>query len=159
MADLVRWEPGRELTTLRQALDRLFEESFVRPGQLGGWVGGPAEMLPLDLYETEDQVVVKAAIPGVKPEDLDLTVTGDLLTIRGEFKAEKREEQANYLRQERRFGSFARQVTLPTGVNADQTQASFENGVLTLEMPKVESARVKSIKVTPKPLPQQEQER
>jgi HSP20 family protein len=159
MADLVRWEPGREVTSLRQAIDRLFEESFIRPGMLGGWAGGPADMLPLDVYETADRVVVKAAVPGVKPEEVEVTITGDLLTIRGEFKTEERDEKTSYWRQERRYGSFVRQIGLPVGVNADQAQATFENGVLTLELPKVENAKAKTIKVTPSQLSSQEQER
>ena len=79
-----------------------------------------------------------------------MTLTGDLLTIKGEFKAEQREEKRNYLRQERRYGSFSRQLTLPVGVDAENCKASFENGLLTLELPKVEQARAKSIKVVAK---------
>jgi HSP20 family protein len=146
MADLVRWEPARELLSLREAMDRLFEESFLRPG----WFGlreGLTGMPPVDVYETEDQLVVKATVPGVKPEDIDVTITGDLLTIKGEFKAEEKTEKRNYLRQERRYGSFCRQVGLPAGVNTDKARATFEHGVLTLEMPKTEAAKTKSVKV------------
>jgi HSP20 family protein len=90
------------------------------------------------------------AVPGVKPEDIEVTLTGDLLTIKGEFKSEMREEKANYLRQERRMGRFSRQIGLPAGIDADKVEASFGNGVLTLEMPKQESAKVKTVKVTTK---------
>ena len=148
MADIVRWEPMRELTSLRTAMDRLFEDSFIRPD---AWrTGLPAEMLPVDVIESDDQVVVRATVPGVKPEDIEVTLTGDLLTIKGEFKTENREERANYVRQERRSGSFCRQISLPAGVNADNVEATFENGVLTLEMPKLEDIGVKTIKVTAK---------
>ena len=109
-------------------------------------------MLPMDMYETENDVVVKAAVPGVKPEDIEVTVTGDLLTIKGEFKteSEKGDEKRNWHRQERRYGSFSRQVTLPVGVNTDACQADFENGVLTLQLPKVEEAKVKRVQIQSK---------
>ena len=151
MADMVRWDPARDMVSLREAMDRLFEESFLRPGLLGSNDSASA-LMPLDVYETEDVVVVKAAIPGVKPEDIEVTVTGDLLTIKGEFKSEteKKDEKRSYHRQERRYGSFSRQVTLPSGVNADACQANFENGVLTLELPKVEEAKVKKVQITRK---------
>ena len=134
------------MMSLRDAMDRLFEESFLRPSLLGGNEVA-AGMLPLDVYETDNAIVVKAAVPGVKPEDIEVTVTGDLLTIKGEFKSEQNEEKRNYVRQERRYGSFARQVTLPAGVDANACRANFENGLLTLELPKVEEAKAKSIKV------------
>lgn len=149
MAELVRWEPFRELTSLREAMDRLFEESFLRPGWFGGW-DSAAAMMPVDVYETDDQVVVKAVVPGVKPEDIEVTLTGDVLTIQGEFKSEEKTEKRNYLRQERRYGSFRRQLSLPAGINADKVSATFENGVLTLEMPKVEAAKAKTVKIVTK---------
>jgi HSP20 family protein len=146
MAELVRWEPGRDMTSLRDAMDRLFEDAFIRPGWFApAW--GAAEMLPVDVYDTGDQVVVKATVPGVKPEEIEVTVTGDLLTIKGEFKQEEKIEKPNYLHQERRVGTFCRQVGLPAGVKADQANATFENGVLTLEMPKVEAVKTKTVKV------------
>jgi HSP20 family protein len=146
MAEIVRWEPMREMTSLRDAMDRLFEDAFIHPGFMApAW--GAAEMLPVDVYEAGDQVVVKAAVPGVKPEELEVTVTGDLLTIKGEFKQEEKVEKPNYLRQERRYGSFCRQVGLPAGVNPDKASASFQNGVLTLEIPKSEAAKTKTVKV------------
>jgi len=149
MADLVRWEPTRGMTSLREAMDRLFEQSFMQPGWLNAWMG-PSEMLPVDVYETEDKLVVKATVPGVKPEEIDVTITGDLLTIKGEFKSEEKTEKTNYLRQERRYGSFSRQISLPAGVSADNVTATFENGVLMLEMPKVEEAKAKTVKVVGK---------
>ena len=151
MANLVRLEPSRELLSLREAMDRLFEESFLRPGSFGVSDSASA-MLPMDMYETENDVVVKAAIPGVKPEDIEVTVTGDLLSIKGEFRAEseQKDEKRNYHRQERRYGSFCRQVSLPAGVNADACAADFENGVLTLTLPKVEEAKVKKVQIKSK---------
>jgi len=151
MANMVRWDPAREMVSLREAMDRLFEESFLRPGFIGG--NDSASMLmPLDMYETENEVVVKAAIPGVKPEDIDVTVTGDLLSIKGEFKSETEDNDGkrNYHRQERRYGSFSRQVALPTNVKAEACEANFENGVLTLKLPKAEEAKVRKVQITQK---------
>lgn len=149
MAELIRWEPAREMLSLRDAMDRLFEESFLRPG----WTGdsaAPSSMLPVDVYETGDNLVVKATVPGIKPEDIEVTITGDLLTIKGEFKSEEKTEKRNYLRQERRYGSFCQQVGLPAGVNANAAKATFEHGILTLELPKVEAVKTKTVKIVAK---------
>jgi HSP20 family protein len=145
---LVRWEPLRDLVTLREAMDRLFAESFVRPSTAYAAFGmeGPA----VDIYQTKDEIVVKAAIPGVKPEDIDISVTGDVLTIKGKLEEEEKIEEANYLRQERRYGEFHREFSLPTQVSADKAKAEFEHGVLTLHLPKAEEVKPKSIKVKAK---------
>jgi len=149
MANLVRWEPFRDLISLREAMDRLFEESFIRPR--AGWLAplGP-ETLVVDMYETDESVVVKTSVPGVKPEEIDITITGDTLTIKGETKVEEKVEKTNYIRQERRYGAFSRSVTLPTTVVAEQAKAEFEHGVLTLTLPKAEEVKPKSIKVKTK---------
>ena len=149
MAGLVRWNPARETVSLREAMDRLFEESFLRPDLFGAGET-PASALPLDMYETENDVVVKASVPGVKPEDIQVTVTGDLLTIKGEFKSEEKSEKHNVLRQERRYGSFCRQLGLPVSVDSGQAAATFENGILTLTLPKVEAVKPKTVKVVAK---------
>ena len=144
---IVRWEPFRDLVTLREAMDRLFAESFVRPGSAFPTAfEGPA----VDMVQTKDEVVVTAAIPGVKPEDIDISVTGETLTIKGEFKEEGKVEEGSYVRQERRFGQFCRELGLPTQVNADKAKAEFENGVLTLRLPKAEAVKPKSITVKAK---------
>ncbi len=149
MADLVRWNPAREMMSLREAMDRLFEESFLRPSWFG-FADSAEALLPLDIYETEDHVVVKAAAPGVSPKDIEVTITGNVLTIKGEVKAEEKVEKGNYLRQERRYGSFCRQVALPDGVKTDNVQATFKDGVLSLELPKTETAKTKTVKVVVK---------
>lgn len=150
MGNLVPWEPFREMMSLRDAMNRLFEESFLRPGALGMSEETPMNT-PLDVYETDNSVVLKAAVPGVKPEDLDVSITGDVLTIKGEYKDEPEpEKKRNYIRQERRYGSFSRTLTLPTSVDANNITATFENGVLTLEMPKREEVKPKSVKITAK---------
>jgi HSP20 family protein len=149
MAELIRWEPFRELISLREAMDRLFEESFIHPraGWLAPW---GAETLAVDMYETDQDVVIKTSVPGVKPEDIDITITGDTLTIKGETKAEEKVERANYIRRERRYGAFSRSLTLPTTIVAEKAKAEFENGVLTLTLPKAEEVKPKTIKVKTK---------
>jgi len=146
---LIRWEPFEGLMTLRDAMDRLFEESFVRP--FGGTLfRQDASILPIDMYETENEVVVKASVPGIKPEELDIQVRGDTLTIRGETKSEEEKLQGTWHYKERRYGTFCRSMSLPSGVNADAAQATFENGVLTLTLPKIEEAKPKIIRVKSK---------
>ncbi len=149
MSNIVRWEPFRDLISLREAMDRLFEESFVHPG--GGLVRS-AGMQPLsvDMYETDDDVVVEATVPGAKPEDIDISISGDTLTIRGEVKRESEVKEDNYLRRERVYGSFCRTLPLPTPVVTDKAEAIFENGVLTLTLPKAEEVKPKAIKVKAK---------
>jgi HSP20 family protein len=149
MANLVRWDPVRDMVSLREAMDRLFEESFVRPRTWAGTTEGVAT-LALDVIESDDDVTVKASIPGLKPEDIDISVTGDVLTIKGETKEEKEEKNGNYHLRERRYGAFQRAVSLPTLVKADKAEAVFENGVLTLTLPKVEEVKPKSIAIKAK---------
>jgi HSP20 family protein len=135
--------------SLRGAMDRLFEDSFVTP-HLRWFVPTDLAGAAIDMYETKDQVVVKAALPGVKPDETQVTITGDTLTIRGESKDEREIKEENYIRKERHFGSFARSVTLPTGLKADKAEATFEDGVLTLKIPKSEEIKPKSIKIKAK---------
>ena len=142
---LIRWDPFREMVSLRDAANRLFEESFVRPASWLAPVGGAP--LAVDVMETSDDVIVKASLPGIQPDDIDISLTGDRLSIRGEFKAEQKTEEANFVRQERRYGKFERTLTLPTQVVGDKARAEFENGVLTLTLPKAEGVKPKTIKV------------
>lgn len=149
MARLVRWEPFRELMSLREAMDRLFEESFVRPRE--SWLAPfGAEALPVDMYETPEEVVVRIALPGVHPEDIDVSVIGDTLTIKGETKAEEEVKGANYIRRERRYGSFSRSLPLPTSVVADKATADFSKGILTLRLLKAEEVKPKRIEIRTK---------
>jgi HSP20 family protein len=106
--------------------------------------------LAVDMYETDEEVVVKTAAPGVKPEDIDVNITGDVLIIKGETKTEEKVEEASYIRQERRYGAFSRSLALPSTVVADKATAEFENGVLTLTLPKAEEVKPKTIKVKAK---------
>jgi len=142
---LDRWDPFREAVSLRDAMNTLLQDSFVRPNGLSG-SNAPAA-LPLDVSEIEDAFVVKASLPGIKPEDVQITVHGDTLTIRGESKAEQEKKGEQWLLRERRFGSYQRSVSLATPVDSDRAQASFEHGVLTLTLPKSEAAKPRQIKI------------
>ena len=144
-----RWQPFPELVSLRQAMDRLFEDSFVRPSRLLTTIGEVAAPA-LDVYQTSNEMVVKATLPGVKPEDVDIDITGDTLTIKGETKAEQEIKKEDYLYQERRYGAFSRSITLPGGLKSDKVEAAMENGVLTLTIPKAEEAKPKKITVKAK---------
>ena len=133
-----------EFLSLRDAMDRLFEDSFVRAVRPGG-VGERAYSLPIDAYATDEELVIMASIPGVNPEDVDVTIEGDTLTIKGETKPPL--ENVSYLFQERRFGPFYRQLQINVPVQADKAEASFDKGVLTLSIPKAEAVRPRQIKV------------
>jgi HSP20 family protein len=150
MANITRFDPFSEMVTLRQAMDRLFEDSFVNPLTLRSYNGeapGPA----LDVHETGDEIVVTAALPGLKAEDVNITITGQTLTVRGEFKADDKVKREQYLYRERRYGSFQRQLQLPVRVQGDAATASFEDGVLTLAIPKAEEVKPRQIEVKPAP--------
>jgi HSP20 family protein len=149
MANLVCWDPLRDMVSLREAMDKLFEESFVRPRSWLAPVEGVGT-LALDVFEDADEVTVRASIPGVKPEDIDISLTGDTLTIRGETSEEKEEKKGDYHLRERRYGAFQRSLNLPTRISADKAKAEFEHGVLTLTLPKVEEVKPKSIKIKAK---------
>jgi HSP20 family protein len=146
-----RWEPFREMMTLRDAMDRLLEESFVRPSSILTEGEGRGTM-PLDMYQTENEVVVKASLPGFKPEEVDISITGDTLTIKGEHKEEKETKEKDYIYKERRYGSFSRTITIPVAVKSDRADATFENGEIMLKLPKAEEAKPKQIKVKARPM-------
>ncbi|HET7375558.1 MAG TPA: Hsp20/alpha crystallin family protein [Anaerolineae bacterium] len=142
---ITRWEPFNEMVSLRDAVNQLFQDSFIRPGS--GLMPFDMTQPAVDVIENKNEIIVKASLPGIKPDDIDITLTGDQLTLKGETKSEQKIEEGNYVRQERRFGAFQRTVTLPTSVVSDKAKAEFENGVLTLTLPKSEDVKPKSIKV------------
>jgi HSP20 family protein len=144
-----RWEPFKEMMSLRDAMDRLFEDSFVRPWAAARDAG--LYNLPLDIYQTDKDVIVKASIPGYKPEEVDITVSGDTLTIKAEHKEEKETKEGEYMLKERQYGTFTRTVTIPVDIQSDKSEASFEDGVLTLQLPKSEEVRPRQIKIKSKP--------
>ena len=149
MGNLVRWEPFRDLSEVRYAMDRVFDRRFVRQWPMLKWEPAPAQ-LPIDLYETDDAVVVTASLPGVTSEDVQVSVIGRVLTIKGETKTATDETEGNYYHQERRAGAFQRVITLPTRVVADKAEATFEDGVLKLELPKVAEVKATTIEVKTK---------
>lgn len=140
-----RWDPFRDVVSLRDAMNSLLQESFVRPPS-GPGQAGPST-LALDVAENENEFVIHASLPGVKPEDLQIAVHGDVLTIRGESKFEEEKKGHTWHLRERRHGTSQRSLSLGTPVNADKANAQFEHGVLTLTLPKAEAARPKQIKV------------
>jgi len=145
---MMRWEPFRDMMSLRQAMDQLFEDSFIRPSRAWPELGG--EGLAVDMYQTENDVLVKASLPGVKPEEVDISITGDTITIKGEHKEEQEVKEEDYLRRERRYASFNRSLEVPVSIKSDKAEATFENGILTLTLPKAEEVKPKQIKVKAK---------
>jgi HSP20 family protein len=147
---VIRWNPWRDTMTLREATDRLLEDSFVRPRRQ--WGEGTQERpfnLPLDVYTTADEIVITASLPGLTPDEVDISIDGDVLTIRGEMRGPL--ENVDYLFQERACtGTFARKLTLNVPVQADKAEAVFEHGVLTLTLPKAEEVKPRAIKVKSK---------
>ena len=147
MSNLTRWEPVREMMTLREAMDRLFDDAFTRPLNVrdGGW-SSPA----VDMFQTDDEVVVKAALPGFKADEVQINVTGDVLTLRGEVKQQEENKERAWHIREQRWNSFERSIALPTDVKADGASADFENGILTITLPKAEEVKPKTITVKAK---------
>jgi HSP20 family protein len=145
-----RPSPFGELLSLRQAMDRLFEDSYVRPGSWGNGNGSTdALALPLDVSTTNDELVIEAALPGVRPEDVDVTVEDGTLTIRGQMNTERSENQGDFLVREIRRGVFSRSLSLPTGLEPDKAQATFKDGMLTLRVPRAEQVKPRQIRISP----------
>jgi HSP20 family protein len=144
MTTLVRWTPFVQFSGLHRAMDVL--EDFA---QVRSWANPEAAELtfPVDLSETEDKVMVKAVLPGMKAEDVDITVSDDVLTIKGEKKHEETTE--NFYRKEIRYGAFARSIPLPGNVKYEDAEADFGDGILTVTLPKAEEALPKSITIRP----------
>jgi HSP20 family protein len=149
MSNLIRWQPVREMVTLRDAMDRLLDDAFTRPWGLTE--GGRAGMAPsVDMYETENDVVIKAALPGMKAEDVEINVTGEMITIKGEAKEKTEVKEKAYHVREQRWGAFERTLGLPTVVQSEKAKAEFEDGVLVITLPKAEEVKPKTITVKAK---------
>ena len=143
---VIRWNPWRETVTLREATDRLLEDSLVRPRRV--WEDGSPERafrLPLDVYTTPEEIVVTAAFPGLTPDEVDISIEGDVLTIRGEMRAPL--ENVDYLLRERPYGTFSRRLTLNVPVDAVKAEAVFENGVLEVTLPRAEADKPRKIAI------------
>ena len=147
MSNLIRWEPVREMMTLREAMDRLFDDAFTRPLSMSN----PAWSVPaVDMYQTDDEIVVKAALPGIKADEVQINVTGEVLTLKGETRQENETKEKSYHIREQRWGTFERSLVLPAEVVADKAKADFENGILTITLPKSEDVKPKSISIKTK---------
>ncbi len=144
--ELTKWEPFREVSRLRREMDRLWED-FFGPGpripRLWAEEWAPA----VDVAEAPDKVTVKAEVPGLDPKEIDISLVGDLLTIKGEKKSEREEKKETYHLVERSYGSFTRALRLPAAVNADKIEASYDKGVLTITCPKKEPVKPKAITI------------
>lgn len=146
MSNLIRWEPAREMMTLREAMDHLFDDAFTRPLSRNGNWSTPA----IDMYQTGEEVIVKAALPGIKPDAVQINVTGDVLNLKAEVEQEQETNDKAWHIREQRWGKFERSIALPTIVKADKAKADFENGVLTITLPKAEEAKPKMITIKAK---------
>lgn len=146
---IARFHPLPDVVSLREAMDRLFEDSFIRPST---WTGLPAGQIavPVDLWEDQNSYFLRADLPGLTAEDIDINVTADTLSISGETKGTQDVTNEGWLRQERRYGKFQRAFTLPMQLDPNKVEATFENGVLHLVLPKAEAVRPKQIKITAK---------
>ena len=151
MKTLTRYEPLREMTNFSRAMDRVFDrfmdESLFDMPTLWQRGNGQANGLALDVVEQDDKFVVKASVPGINPEEIEVTFTDGLLTIKGETKEDHEVKEENYHLRERHYGSFMRRIALPTNIDAEKIDAANENGVLTLTLPKAEEVKPRRIEV------------
>jgi len=134
------------MMTLREAMDRLFDDAFTHPINMGAVSTMPA----IDMYQNEDDLIVKASLPGLTKEDVDITVTENVLTLRGEYKTDENEAGKAYHLREQRHGIFERSISLPTDIEVDKAQAVFEHGILTITLPKAEAVKPKVISIKAK---------
>ena len=147
------WRPFMGLTRWESEMDRMMDDFFgrrMRPWLPERWLrGGDTEITTpaVDVYEEKDEIVVKAELPGMEKNDIEVNISDSELTLKGEKKKEEKIEEEDYFRCERSYGSFVRSVELPTGVQADKVKASFKNGILEVRLPKTEEAKTKEIKV------------
>ena len=146
---LARFSPMSDIVSLRDAMDRLFEESFIRPTTWTGLAAGHVAV-PVDLWETKDAYQLRADVPGVSPDQLEINATSDSISISGEVKSQTEVTEDGVLRQERRVGKFQRAFTLPMAIDPTKVEATFQNGVLQLTLPKAENVKPRTIKVNAK---------
>lgn len=143
---VMKFEPTSEFISLREAVDKLFEDSFIRP--FNGF--GTTHAFPVDLTETKDAYLLKASLPGMKPEHITIEATADGLTIKGEQKESTELKEEQYLRKELHYGKVQRSFTLPLAIDPNKVEASFENGIVTVTLPKTEVVKPKTITLKPK---------
>ena len=140
---LTRWDPFQEMLNLRRTVDRLFDN--VLPER--EWAQPTLWGLAVDMVENKDDFIVKASVPGINPDDLDISYADDVLTIKGEIKQDNEIKDNQYHLRERRYGTFARSITLPTKIKGDAIEATYQNGVVTLRLPKAEEVKPKRIAI------------
>jgi HSP20 family protein len=143
---IVRWEPFRDLLATQKEFDRLFREAFT-PGFGEGELSTRTWAPPVDIFENENNIVLKAELPGVDPKDVEVRVEDNTLYLKGDRKFEKETKEENYHRIERAYGSFARSFSLPNSIDAEKVAADYKDGLLTLTLPKREEAKPKTIKI------------
>ena len=144
--DLIQWRPFREVSRLRSEMDRLWDDYF-GPGRRALRPMEEDWMPAVDISETGDKITVKAEVPGLEAKDIEISMVGDTMTIKGEKKLEREEKEENYHMVERSYGSFTRAMKLPGTVDADKVEASYKNGVLTVVLPKKEEVKPKAIEI------------
>ena len=142
MASVVRWDPFRDVMALREEVNRLFGRT------LGEGAGAAVWTPAVDVFDTKDSIVLKAELPGMKPEDIDIEIDDNVLTIKGERRFKEQVEEGRYYRLERSYGHFSRSLTLPQGVRGEQVQAQFDQGVLEVRVPKAEEVKPRKVAVT-----------
>ncbi|MGQ9813210.1 MAG: Hsp20/alpha crystallin family protein [Dissulfurimicrobium sp.] len=144
MLEIQPWRPFRELSKLRREIDKVWED-FFGGGEIvtteGSWI--PA----VDLSETKDNLIIRVEVPGIDSKDIDISIAGDMLTIKGEKKQQTEEKEENYHRLETRYGSFSRMIRLPVSIDAEKASATYEKGVLKLVLPKKEELKPKQIEI------------
>jgi HSP20 family protein len=144
---VVRWEPFRDLLSLQDRMNRMFDESYRGRSASDDWALGGSWAPAVDIYEHEGNIVLTAELPGVDPKDVDIRVENNVLTLRGERKWSDEVQRESYHRVERAYGSFARSFTLPNVVDTEKIKADFEDGMLKLVLPKREEAKPKQISI------------
>ena len=149
MAALVRWQPYRNVVSLADVMDRMLSSSFFRPFEFAPYWDG-TQAMPVDVTENAEGYMLKVSVPGIKPEELDINVENNVLTIRAERKAEENKDGDTIHWQERYYGKLERSLALPVEVDANKAEAKLEHGVLTLSLPKAEAVKPKAIKVQAK---------
>ncbi len=147
MSRIVRWDPFRDMVAMRNQMDQVMNEWLKASGTMENGDHASAMRLALDIVENENAFVVKASVPGLNPEDLDISFAENTLTVQGEIREETTNASDRFHLRERRFGHFTRSVNLPVGVKADDIDAQYENGVLVLTLPKAEETKPRKISV------------
>ncbi len=144
--NIIRWDPFRDLTTLRERMNRLFEEAYSSRGEEKDLVASTWNP-SVDIYETENELVMKAELPGIDENDIELKIEDSTLTLKGDRKFEKETKEENYHRIERAYGSFYRSFTLPRNIDQDKIKAESENGILKVTLPKKAELKPKNVKI------------